>query len=192
MAGVREVCTHVAALLFYLEALHRMEEAQTCTQQQCGWLVPAASVAFQYLEVKDIDFTLARGKKRKLDEMLEGSEVNSDEAVSKSGTSPTDAEMKQFFNSLSSCSTKPASCHLYHHIQIHVPKVSLSTFAQPLTSLHNPENCKLNYLDLLEACDSVSIEVTDDMAQAVEKETRKQSKNPSGLSTGQKGSLHLV
>ena len=51
MAGLGEVCTHVAALLFYLEALHRMEEAQTCTQQQCGWLVPSASVPFQYVEV---------------------------------------------------------------------------------------------------------------------------------------------
>ena len=48
--------------------------------------MPSALVAFQYLEVKDIDFTSARGKKRKLDEMLEGSEVNSDEAVSKSGS----------------------------------------------------------------------------------------------------------
>ena len=61
MAGLGEVCTHVAALLFYLEALHRMEEAQTCTQQRCGWLVPSASVAFQYVEVRDIDFTSARG-----------------------------------------------------------------------------------------------------------------------------------
>ena len=177
MAGLGEVCTHVAALLFYLEALHRMEEAQTCTQQRCGWLVPSASVAFQYVEVRDIDFTLARGKKRKLDDMLEGSEASSDEAVSKSGTSPTDAEMEQFFNNLSLCGTKPAILSLVSpHSDTYVPKVSLPTFPQPLTSLRNPGNCKLNYLDLLEACDNVSIEVTDDMAQAVEKETRKQSK----------------
>ena len=49
----------------------------------------------------------------------------------------------------------------------------LPTFPHPLTSLHNPANCKLNYPDLLEACHNVSIEVADDMAQAVEKETRK-------------------
>lgn len=108
MAGVGEVCTHVAALLFYLEALHRMEEVQICTQQQCGWIVPSASTTVRYLEVKDIDFTSARGKKRKLDEMLEGSEENSDVAVTKSGTSPTDAKMEQFFNNLSLCGTKPA------------------------------------------------------------------------------------
>ena len=109
--------------------------------------------------------------------MLEGSEASSDEAVSKSGTSPTDAEMEQFFNNLSLCGTKPAILSLVSpHSDTYVPKVSLPTFPQPLTSLRNPGNCKLNYLDLLEACDNVSIEVTDDMAQAVEKETRKQSK----------------
>ena len=109
--------------------------------------------------------------------MLEGSEDNSDAAVLKSGTSPTDAEMEQFFNNLSLCGTTPAVLSLVSpHSDIYVPKVSLPTFPKPLTSLCNTANCKLNYPDLLEACDNVSIEVTDDMAQAVEKETRKQSK----------------
>ena len=87
------------------------------------------------------------------------------------------------FSIISACVVQSQqSCHWYHRIQtyiyiyIYVPKVSLPTFPQPLTSLRNPANCKLNYPDLLEACDNVSIEVTDDMAQAVEKETRKQSK----------------
>jgi len=51
------VCSHVAELLFYLEALHRMEEVQTCTQQQCGWIMPSALSAVKYLEIKEIDFT---------------------------------------------------------------------------------------------------------------------------------------
>ena len=177
MAGLGEVCTHVAALLFYLEALQRMEEVQTCTQQQCGWIMPSASTTVQYLEIKDIDFTSARGKKRKLDELLDGSESSSDAAVSKSGTPPTETEMEQLFNNLSLCDTKPAVLSLVSlHSDMYVPKVSLPTFPKPMTSLRNPAHCKLNYLDLLKACDNVSIEVTDDMAQAVEKETRKQSK----------------
>ena len=177
MAGLGEVCTHVAALLFYLEALQRMEEVQTCTQQQCGWIMPSASTTVQYLEIKDIDFTSARGKKRKLDEMLDGSESSSDAAVSKSGTPPIETEMEQLFNNLSLCDTKPAVLSLVSlHSDMYVPKVSLPAFPKPMTSLRNPAHCKLNYLDLLKACDNVSIEATDDMAQAVEKETRKQSK----------------
>ena len=169
MAGLGEVCTHVAALLFYLEALQRMEEVQTCTQQQCGWIMPSASTTVQYLEIKDIDFTSARGKKRKLDELLDGSESSSDAAVSKSGTPPTETEMEQLFNNLSLCDTKPAVLSLVSlHSDMYVPKVSLPTFPKPMTSLRNPAHCKLNYLDLLKACDNVSIEVTDDMAQAVD------------------------
>ena len=38
MAGLGETCTHIAAVLFYLEALYRIKEAQTCTQQQCDWI----------------------------------------------------------------------------------------------------------------------------------------------------------
>ena len=62
MENFGKVYTHVAALLFYLEALFRMEKAQTCTQQQCGWIVLSTSTLVQYLEVKDIDFTSAREK----------------------------------------------------------------------------------------------------------------------------------
>ena len=59
MAGLGEVCTDVAALLLNLEALHRMEEVQTSTQEQCGWIVPSALTTVLYLEFKDINFTLA-------------------------------------------------------------------------------------------------------------------------------------
>ena len=64
MAGLGEVCTHVAAVLFYLEALQRIEEVQTCTQLQCGWIVPSTSTTAQYLEVKNIDFYRLEEKKR--------------------------------------------------------------------------------------------------------------------------------
>ena len=33
MAGLGEVCTHVAAILFYLEAISRIQGKKTCTQQ---------------------------------------------------------------------------------------------------------------------------------------------------------------
>jgi len=52
-----------------------------------------------------------------------------------------------------------------------------------LTSLLSSESCKLNYPDLLNACEEVSIEITD----AVEKETRS---HHYGLSAGLEESLH--
>ena len=150
MAGLGEVCTHIAALLFYLEALHRIEEVETCTQQQCEWIIPSALKTVEYLSIKDIDFTSAQGKKRKLDELLEGNELTKEMPVSKSSPVPTDDEMKLFFRNLSCCGTKPAILSLIpDYANEYVPKISLPNFPQPLTSLQKPDYLKLNYYDLL-------------------------------------------
>jgi len=37
MAGLGR---HIAAVLFYLEAVNRFEEAKICTQELCTWNVP--------------------------------------------------------------------------------------------------------------------------------------------------------
>ena len=63
MAGLGEVCTHIAATLFYLETVTRIQGKQTCTQTKCEWLIPAYYKNVEYKQVKDIDFTSAEGKK---------------------------------------------------------------------------------------------------------------------------------
>ena len=108
MAGLGEVCTHIASLLFYLEALHRLKEVETCTQRQCEWIIPSALKKVEYLPIKDIDFTSARGKKRKLDEMLESDKIITKVQVSTDDTTPTDDDMELLFKNLSLCGTMPA------------------------------------------------------------------------------------
>ena len=178
MAGLGEVCTHIAALLFYLEALHRVEEIKTCTQQQCEWIIPSSLKTIEYLPIKEIDFTSAQGKKRKLDEVLECTEIMEKTTVSKGGTAPTDDEMELFFRNLSKCGTKPAILSLIpEYTHNYVPKTSLPNFPEPLTSLQKPEYLELNYLDLLDVCENISVQISEDMARAVELETRQQSKS---------------
>ena len=63
MAGQGEACTHVAVVLFYVEAIYQMQGVETCTQQECGWLVPSYMKTIQYQAVKNIDFTSACRKK---------------------------------------------------------------------------------------------------------------------------------
>ena len=75
MAGLGETCTHVAAVLFYLEAVYRVKGAKATTDSQCGWIVPTYLKSAEYLPVKDIDFTSARGLKRKLDEVIDDADV---------------------------------------------------------------------------------------------------------------------
>ena len=63
IAGLGETRTHVAALLFYLEALARSEERRTCTGELCQWKMPAFQKSMEYAPIKDIDFTSAKRKK---------------------------------------------------------------------------------------------------------------------------------
>ena len=57
MAGLGEACSHIAAVLFYLEALARMQGTKMCTQEECQWIIPSYLKAIEYLLIKDIDFT---------------------------------------------------------------------------------------------------------------------------------------
>ena len=68
MAGLGEVCTHVAAVLFFLEMTVRINGTSTCTQQKCQWVVPTFQKSIPYLPIKDIDFTSAKVKKRRIDD----------------------------------------------------------------------------------------------------------------------------
>ena len=95
MAGLGETYTHIAAVLFYLEALYRIEEVQTCTLQQCEWIIPASLKSVDYLPIQDIDFTSARGNKRKLDDTIDILETMKEVSVVSQSSKPTDIEMEQ-------------------------------------------------------------------------------------------------
>ena len=57
----------------------------------------------------------------------------------------------------------------------YVSKRLLGTFPQTLPLLHKPSYLDLEYHELLKACTSVKVEVTEEMAIAVEKGTRLQT-----------------
>ena len=59
--------------------------------------------------------------------------------------------------------------------EIYISKSSLGTFPQPLKSLQKPQYIDLNYLDLLDVCESTEIQITSEMSMAVKIETRLQS-----------------
>ena len=65
MAGLGETCTRVAAVLLYLEAAARIQRKQTSTQRKYEWIMASFQSNVQYLPIKDVDFTSARGEKKK-------------------------------------------------------------------------------------------------------------------------------
>lgn len=66
MSGLGEACSHIAALLFALEATTAMNKSTTCTSLPCSWLPPT----FQnvpYAELSDIDFSTPQAKRKKVE-----------------------------------------------------------------------------------------------------------------------------
>ena len=107
MAGLGETCTHVAAMLFYLEAVVRMKGTRTCTQSQCAWVIPSYVKSVYYQPIKILTSHLpTHRKKRKFDEMIDDSSIDlpvcsSEEASPRNCVpQPTDEETSQLFEAL--------------------------------------------------------------------------------------------
>ena len=121
MAGLGETCTHIAAVLFYVEAKARLAGSSTCTQKKCQWIIPSYTKDLPYLTISDIDFASAAAKKKKLDDAVDqalescSSKMNLKKTTSKE---PTSEEMELLYKELSECGTNLVLCHSYHLILI--------------------------------------------------------------------------
>ena len=65
MAGLGEACSHIAALLFTLDANTQVKKGLSCTSVSCYWLPPTFK-SVPFARIYDIDFTTPQKKKRKL------------------------------------------------------------------------------------------------------------------------------
>ena len=59
-AGLAESCSHIASVLFYLEATTRIHGKLACTQVKCSWILPTYVNEVPYARAKDIDFSSAK------------------------------------------------------------------------------------------------------------------------------------
>ena len=74
MAGLGplgETCTHIVAVLFYIETATRIQAQHSSTQSKCEWIMPSFQKSVEHLPVSQIDFRSARQKKLKLDERID-------------------------------------------------------------------------------------------------------------------------
>ena len=63
MAGLGQVCTHVGAVRFFLEASAKI--SSNCTQEKYKWVIPSYQREVPFLPVRDVDFTLVKGKQKR-------------------------------------------------------------------------------------------------------------------------------
>ena len=69
--GMAESCSHVASVLFYIEAWTRILGKLSCTQVKCTWLLPSYVKEVPYARVRDIHVSSARKLKAHLDAKID-------------------------------------------------------------------------------------------------------------------------
>ena len=187
MAGLGEACSHVASLMFYIDAAVRIRDSKTVTQEKAYWMLPSALDKVDYVPVSDMDFTSPSTKKRKLDkniESLDSGDNGADKAIVILSSQkkkmhipkPTDTEIEQFFEQISKNNCKPAILSTVPpYSKNYIPSPLTENFPQVMTELNEPKTFTLTFNELLEHCESVSLKVTKKQYEAVEKATKQQS-----------------
>nr|XP_022307471.1 uncharacterized protein LOC111113467 [Crassostrea virginica] len=181
MAGIGEVCSHVGALLFAIEASVKIRNTKTVTEEKAYWMLPNAVNKVEYKRVQDIDFTSAKTKKRKLDQAIaEDSPMNSGPRQRKLPTAqePTEDELKNFFTDLSTAGTKPVVLSLVPQFaQSYKPQALDKKYPTVLSELYNEDCSSLQRDVLLKHCEDAfsKIFVTAEEAVNCEVATREQA-----------------
>ena len=180
MAGQGECCSHIASVLFYIEAWNRVNEKLSCTQVKCSWLMPTAVKEVPYAPVADINFRSAKKLKQNLDETINGFTKSEGIAKSLEGAKysipvPDATDLSNFYTELNSCKTKPVSLSLIHPFS--ETFVSKSRNIPTISNLFDKKYLDLEYL--LEACAKVNIHITAEERKLIEDDTRNQSQGSS-------------
>jgi len=176
MAGLGESCTHVAALLFSIEATVKVRESQTVTDEKSYWL-PASVKGVSYGALKDIDFTSAKTKKRKLDNSLPVTPVAlRGRSNLRVVDEPTELEFSNFLRDLSATGSKLALLAVRKPFQKdYVPIPLCPKFPVVLQELYDSTLLTASFSEIMKKCESVKIEVTQQETDAVESSTKTQA-----------------
>ena len=151
MAGLGEVCSHIAILLFALEANTQIKKRLSCTSIPCSWLPPSLR-SVPYAPISEIDFSTSRQTRKKTcTAELESDEKESSFSSTRDSKSqePTASELASLHSELSKIG-KPAILSVIP--DTYVPLCEQGVLPCPLTGLFkaecfgsvtiSPEQCK--------------------------------------------------
>ena len=108
MAGLGEVCSHIAAVLFLMEANTKIKANTSCTSLPCYWLPPPMQ-SVSYVPIAEIDFTTPARKRQKMLTNIPNchNEIVQKESKGLERIVPSGEKLSDLYKVLASCS-KPA------------------------------------------------------------------------------------
>ncbi|KAK6186691.1 hypothetical protein SNE40_005976 [Patella caerulea] len=181
MAGLGESCTHVSALLFYIEAAVKLHTSKTVTEEKAYWKLPSQFKHVSYEEFKNIDFSSAASLKKTYDTNFanEHTVINSTSKKTTEDLPTIDTpRFANFLKNLSEAPSKPAILSLMpKYSDVYVPEVLQGELPTVLTELFENPSLSSNYKELLDKSYKIKIDVTEQQAKQVEVLTRHQANN---------------
>ena len=172
MAGLGEVCTHVAALLFSVEFSVRGLEERSVTGVAAYWAPPSLK-RVQPQPVDEMDFSTPLVKLRKLQQ----GDIGSADAENNSRRvlTPDDNTLdKVLFSALQAANSSSA---MFLVMPKYALKLKPGVLIKSLASLYEEALEEKSLAELQDLASEVEISITAGEAEAIEKEARGQSRN---------------
>ena len=163
MAGLGESCSHVGALLFYVEAVTKVRDNKTVTQEKAYWMLPVNCKEAPYKEIADIDFTSPGTLRKKFDKKVVGNgnpKIQERKTYSKANY-VSDEKVSEFYKSVSVCKSKPAILSIISpYDEKYVPQTMPEEHPKMLSDFYDSlkEN-SLNCLELFNFGNSIDMSV---------------------------------
>ena len=180
-AGLSESCSHVASVVFYVEAWTTIRGQLACTQVKCSWLLPSFVKDVPYARMRDINLASARKLKADLDKTINSLSENSEaQATFFTGSRreltvevPTEAELDTFYKSLDRSKIKSVALSLIKPYSDQFVSESSSILTIP--DVFDNDNLTLSYTDLLKKCFDVEIYFSSEEISQIERDTQSQA-----------------
>lgn len=165
MAGQDESCSHVASVLWAVEAGAKRRDSLTVTDKKAYWVMPTPMKSVPYARIKDIDFFKSKTPNDNTASMVP----------------PSPAKFNTFLESLKKCPSKPAALSLIPKFSDdYMPRSAQSDLPPILIDLYDKTLSDSNLTEILNNIipkSSKFCTITAEQQHAVERETRGQSQS---------------
>ena len=185
MAGLAEVCKHVAALLFWVEMSVKMHTSKTVTELKAYWVTPSNNTSLQPQELINIDFRSPQLQRKCIETALITSPKNNLHEKNLSPKNkiltekPSKTELRTFYSSLMESEKKPAIPKILPGFTDKFKPDAIQYEKKILTKLYSEDFVSLSFEDLLIKCNNIyeKITITQKDALNIESQIRNQAKS---------------
>lgn len=171
MAGLAETCSHVAALLFWLETAVRINADTSCTSQPNKWLslsLPNACKQIPYVTLEELE---------SISQRQHATDVSNNMWEKIKKQKPSTEDLQQFYVQLNGVENrKPAILSLITPYNSKFVQ-SVEHLPPALQGKYSPSNTELSYTELISATDDICYTASESQIHHLEELTRGQANN---------------